>query len=209
MERKLRRLGRPLFESALIVFSVLFALYVNRWAENQRTERQKDIALSRIVQELEGNRVIIEKALQTHRDVVANLRKASADENDSLRFYLVRDRHFSGKVFQFLANGKSFYKQFPSSTSWSSAKSTGIIAEFDYPVLEALTKVYDTQAFFMQETLPTIAQSLYVPVSDNELDTINPLNLRMNELIAQEATTLDRINEALEVIGREKPGAGL
>ena len=61
----------------------------------------------------------------------------------------------------------------------------------------------------MQETLPTIAQSLYVPVSDNELDTINPLNLRMNELIAQEATTVDRITEALEVIRGEKPDAGL
>ena len=205
MKFSFRSLGRPLFESALIVFSVLLALFVNRYAENQRIERQKDIALNRIVQELDSNRVLIERALLTHRDVVANLRNAAADENDSLRFYLTRDRHFSGKVFQFFTNERSFYQRFPGNTSWSSAKSTGIIAELDYPILEALTKVYDTQTFFMQETIPFITQAMYAPVADNELDTINPLSLRVSELIAQEATTIDYINEALRVIRGELP----
>ena len=60
MKFSLRRLGKPLFESALIIFSVLFALFVNRYAENQRTQEQKQIALGRIVEEMKSNRTIIE-----------------------------------------------------------------------------------------------------------------------------------------------------
>ncbi len=209
MERKLRRLGRPLFESALIVFSVLFALYVNRWAENQRIERQKDIALNRIVQELEGNQEIIGAALQVHRSAMTNLQKASADENDSLRLYLADLRAFDEKAISFITSGASFYPQFPSSTSWNAAKSTTIIAEFDYEIVEALTDVYDTQEFFVNETLSYVMQTFYEPLSNDKRDTIGSLLLQIEELSNQEDLTLSNISTALGVIGGEKPSTGL
>ena len=205
MGLNLRVLGRPLFESGLIIFSVLFALFVNRCAENQRIEEQKEVALERIVEELKSNRELIKDVMQVHREAVANLRRASTDENDSLRLYLARERFFDQEALGFLISGRSFFPSFPSSTSWNAAKSTAIIAEFDYEIVEALTKVYTTQEFFSEKTLTYIIQIIYSPVTEDERDTINALLLQTSELISQEEFTLQNIEEALEVIeGGEK-----
>lgn len=209
MKFRLRSLGRPLFESALIVFSVLLALYVNRYAETQRVERQKEIALNRIVEELNSNRSIISNALPVHQEAMANLRKASTDENDSLRIYLAGQRAFDEKSIGLITNGRSFYPRFPSNTSWSAAKSTTIIAEFDYKIVEALTDVYDTQEFFTKETLSYITRTFYSPLSDDKRDTIGPLLLQIDELINQEESVIVHIDEALETIGGKKPDTGL
>lgn len=135
MKFSVSHLGRPLFESALIVFSVLLALYVNRWAENQRTEEQKRVALERIAKELENNQALMKDAHQVHKRILINLEKASLDENDSLRIYLAHQKYFDEKITGFLTNGNPFYRQFPSSTSWNAAEATGIVAEFDYGVV--------------------------------------------------------------------------
>ena len=41
MKIRLEGFKRLLVESALIIFSVLFALFINRYAENQKTQQQK------------------------------------------------------------------------------------------------------------------------------------------------------------------------
>ena len=205
MKFRFRHLGRPLFESALIVFSVLLALYVNRWAENQRTEEQKQIALERIVQEMKSNQELISDVVQVHKVAVANLQKASTDENDSLRIYLARQNAFDQKAISFITEGSPFYPRFPSSTSWNAAKSTAIIAEFDYEIVEALTDVYDAQEIFAKETFLYIVQTFYNPLPDDELDTINVLLIRIGELVSQEEFTLFNIDKALKVIEGEKP----
>ena len=140
-----------------------------------------------------------------HRGAVVNLQKASTDGNDSLRIYLAKQRVFDGKAFGFITEGKAFYPRFPSSTSWNAAKSTAIIAEFDYEVVEALTDVYDAQEIFVKETFSYIIQTVYNPTSDDERDTINALLLQISELTSQEEFVLSKIEEALKVIGGEKP----
>ena len=103
-----RRLGKPLFESALIVFSVLLALFVNRYAENQRTQEQKQIALERIAEEMKSNRIIIENALQIHERTINNLQTALIDENNALRMYLKDRKYLDSDGFELLMNGESF-----------------------------------------------------------------------------------------------------
>ena len=200
MKLKLRRFGRPIFESALIVFSVLLALFVNRWAEDQRIEERKEVALERIAEELRDNQKLVQNVLRIHQSAVVNLQKAVTNDRDSLRSYLAGRRYFDSEIFTLLVDGGSFYPRAPSSTSWEAAKSTGIIAEFDYGIVDILTGTYSIQEISLTSTLPLITQAFFRPIADNELDTINALLARINELISQEETLLWYINEALDRI---------
>ncbi|MEO0331670.1 MAG: hypothetical protein AAF223_08290 [Bacteroidota bacterium] len=67
MRIRIKEFKRLLVESALIVFSVLFALFINRYAESQKLRQQKQVALERIVQEMKSNRELIAEALDIHK----------------------------------------------------------------------------------------------------------------------------------------------
>lgn len=142
MKIKLEGFKRLLVESALIVFSVLFALFINRYAENQKVEQQKQVALERIVEEMKSNRRIIDSAVQIHQVALKNLLRASVDEQDTLRIYLVDRGYFDPDAFGLLLNNASFFPEIPKSTSWDATATTGIIAEFEYREVTAFTEVY-------------------------------------------------------------------
>ncbi|HEX8528375.1 MAG TPA: hypothetical protein VF646_00065, partial [Cytophagales bacterium] len=61
--RQPRKVSGLLAESAMIVFSVLFALFIDRAAEKARMGRQKRIALERIHRELLSNQQLVSDAL--------------------------------------------------------------------------------------------------------------------------------------------------
>lgn len=205
MKFNVRRIGRPLFESFLIVFSVLFALFVNRCAEDQRTEERKKIALGRIQEELRGNQELITNVLVIHKKALSNLQRAAADSDDSLRLYLSARRYVDADFFALFVGGKgSFYPRAPSNTSWNAAKSTGVITEFDYLIVDLLTAAYDTQEVFQESTVSSITDLMFSPISDNELDMIMALSTRIQELISQEENTLTYIKEALHVLSSQK-----
>ncbi len=201
MKIKIKGLKRLLVESALIVFSVLFALFINRYAESQKTEQQKRIALERIVQEMKSNREHIAKALEIHKIALRNLQQAASDENDSLRIYMAEYKYFlDQRVFHHLLDGKiSVYPVFPVNTSWQAALATGIVSEFNYQIVEILTDVYSTQEYFMEETFKAITEIISFPI-ENENQTINTLLFPINELVQQEQKTIDVIDEALKII---------
>ncbi|MEQ9440219.1 MAG: hypothetical protein RIG62_14290 [Cyclobacteriaceae bacterium] len=200
MKIKIEGFKRLLVESALIVFSVLFALFINRYAENQKTQQQKKIAMERIVQEMKNNRELIDSAVQIHEGVLARLQKTATIETDSLRLYLHQRGYFDVKAFGLLVDEQTFYPKFPSNTSWQAAMATGIVSEFDYQVVENLTEVYDIQRFFIEETLKSITGVIYAPVDEDINKTINTLLLQVNELVQQEYTTMNTIDKALETI---------
>ena len=205
MKPSFRTIGRPLFESFLIVFSVLFALFVNRCAEDQRTEERKEIALDRIEEELRGNQELITNVLAIHQTALSNLQKAAANPKDSLRLYLSEHRYVDGEFYTLLIGGKgSFYPRLPSNTSWNAARSTNVITEFDYLTVDVLTATYDSQESFRANTLPSITHIIFSPVSDNELDTIMALATRIRELISQEENTLIYIDESLKMMSSEE-----
>mgnify|MGYP001791414640 CR=1 FL=1 len=201
MRIRIKEFKRLLVESALIVFSVLFALFINRYAESQKLRQQKQVALERIVQEMKSNCELIAEALDIHKTAFRNLQQAATDENDSLRIYMAKYKYFlDQKVFHHLLDGQtSFYPVFPVSTSWQTALATGIVSEFDYQVVEILTEVYTTQEYFLEESLKATIEIISVPIED-ESQTINTLLFPVNELVQQERKTIDAIDKALKLM---------
>ena len=186
-----RNLYGLLVESALIVFSVLFALFIGRAAENAKTERQKRVALERIHNELVTNHALVTDVMARHRVMLATLNRVVSNKDDTLRRLIMQKEYLD---FQLLTGGKSLYPRLPARTSWEAALFTGTITEFDCGVLEALTGVYSSQETISQQTLQRILDDLYDIEAPNRERKL--LKLEFEELIAQEQTLLERIEES-------------
>jgi hypothetical protein len=189
-----RNLSGLLVESALIVFSVLFALFIDRATEKAKTGRQKRVALERMQQELLANHRLLTDVMVRHRLVVSNLDRVLGNERDSLRTKLLQKGYID---FILLSGGQSIYPRLPASTSWEAALSTGIVAELDYGVVEALTLVYSSQEFITGKTFQNIVDDLYDVEAPNPERKLLKLKLEFEELIAQEESLRERIRAAL------------
>ena len=177
------------------MFSVLFALFIDRMAAKARTNEQKRTALGRIHQELSENEKLIRKMVTLHAEVIQSLTAAMQNRNDTLRRQVAKDGYLN---YRLLANGKSLFARYPSSMSWEAAKSTGIISEFDYETIEACEGAYSSQEIIVRSTLPKITEDLF-DLDTSQMDQkLTKFRLKFMEISEQETTLLHRLEEAIQ-----------
>ena len=125
-------LPRVLFESALIVMSILVALGLDEWRENREDEETVQLALSNFVREIQLNQTSVAD---------------SAPFNQGLRSVL-RNRYQTddiGSVDEFVNMVESFEPAVLQSTAWETALATGSLAKMDYELVSALSLTYSLQ----------------------------------------------------------------
>lgn len=87
-----------------------------------------------------------------------------------------------------------------SNTAWETAKSTGIIAEFDFETTQKLTEVYSIQNIVMDKTVDKIIEYIFNRESQNieNIDgVLSQYHLRFRELNGQEKTLRALYKDAL------------
>ena len=184
-----------LLEGGLIVFSVLFALFIDRIADIVKTNQQKTTSLTRIHKELARNDSLVGELVVLHQSVVQNLNSAVANKSDTLRLQIARDGYVE---YRLLAGGRSLFPRYPSNVAWETAKATGIISEFDYATTEACTAAYASQNAIVNVTLPKIIEDLF-DVNTSQADRkLVKLRLEFEEILAQEKSLKYLLGKALQ-----------
>jgi type II secretory pathway pseudopilin PulG len=126
-------LPRVLFESALIVFSVLLALALDEWRDERATAARAREAVAAITAELEANRKVAERARDYHRGIHAKLNE------------LVAKKQLPGPEI-YMAG--MFNPARLLETAWTAARDAGAIDAMPYPVVLKLSRVYEWQAVY-------------------------------------------------------------
>lgn len=184
-------------EGLLIVFSVLFALFINKSFEDYRTKQKKKIAKESIIKELYNNQSILGNWKSNHTEIKNRISGIIAGEADSLKMELEKYNYLNLGV---LTNNEVLIDAILTKTAWESAKATGIITEFDFETIQKLTLVYDLQEIIMDRTTAEILEYLFDSESNNieNIDrTLVQLHLRFQELTGQEETMSVFYEEAL------------
>ncbi|BDD12000.1 hypothetical protein FUAX_44320 (plasmid) [Fulvitalea axinellae] len=177
---------RYIGEGALIVFSVLFALFINQTFEDYRIRKKKDIAKESILKEIKRNQETLNQWKTTHAGFSKRIKDMHEGRADSLKVALFKGGFLNIGV---LTNGKSFANDFLSMTAWESARTTGIITEFDYETIEMLTEVYTVQDLLVNKTLMGLLDSYFDPNThnlENKDRTMMHFRVRIMELTSQE-----------------------
>lgn len=151
-------LPRVLFESMLIVVSILLALYLDEWRDDQQDAENIEHALANFVSEIQQNKARVEDA---------------APFNQGLRHVLSRRQEVRAieSVATFINIFESYSPVVLQSTAWETAIATGALAKMDYKIVSALSLTYSLQNRYQQVsrngiTLLTSPQNL----SEEKLD---------------------------------------
>lgn len=126
-------LPRVLFESALIVVSILVALGLDEWRESREDEQLVRHALTSFLSEMHKNKLLVED---------------DAPFNRGLRNVL--DMHYQkddiSSVDEFIVMVESYSPIDLHSTAWETALATGSLAKMDYTLVSALSLTYSQQS---------------------------------------------------------------
>jgi hypothetical protein len=185
-------------EGLLIVFSVLFALFINKWFEDRQTESKKQTALTSITKELETNAAILKNWKERHKSIRDRITRIIDGEEDSLKAELM---NYDFLNFGLLTGNQSLIDAILTNTAWESAKSTGIISEFDFETTQKLTHVYALQEVLVEKTLAN-TMDYYFDSSSHDMSRLDPIliqfQLRFWELTGQEELMTTLYKDALD-----------
>ena len=173
-------------EGLLIIFSVLFALFINKTFEDYKTRQERDIAKASIIKELQDNQAILKNWKEKHIEIRNRITEMIAGKNDSLKSELKKYSYLNLGLF---TNNESLIDAILMSTAWESARTTGIISEFDYKTIQKLTQVYTMQEILADKTLMKILD-YYFNTESHDIQNIDKIlvqfQLRFWELTGQE-----------------------
>jgi hypothetical protein len=138
-------LPRVLFESVLIVVSILLALYLDEWRDDRQDAENIENALANFVSEIQQNRARVEDA---------------APFNQGLRHVLSRRQEVRAieSVATFINIFESYNPVALQSTAWETAIATGALAKMDYKLVSALSQTYSLQNRYQQISRNGMAQ---------------------------------------------------
>ncbi|MBD0851378.1 hypothetical protein [Maribacter arenosus] len=175
-----------LAEGFLIVFSVLFALLINKLFDDYKTLQKKEVAIESIKKELNRNALIIQDWKTKHVIIRDKLVSINNGDNDSIKSELLKNKIFDLGI---LTNQEGLIDNTLTKTAWESAKSTGIVAEFDFETTEILTQVYSLQDLIIDKTISELL-NFYFETETHNLNnleqTLIQFQLRFWELTGQE-----------------------
>jgi hypothetical protein len=175
-----------LAEGSLIVFSVLFALFINNLFSNYQTQQRKKIALQSIRQEIDRNHKVLATWQQAHSSIANRLDSIAANPEHNAYRQLKTGRYLD---LALLTNNQSLVSDILSNTAWETAKATGIIAEFNFSTTEKLTQVYTMQEAISNGTLQGIVDLYFNSKTHDPAhldETLLQFQLRFQELKGQE-----------------------
>lgn len=186
-------------EGLLIVFSVLFALFINKAYEDAKTNREKNNAIKQIKAEFLNNQTILNDWMADHNAILENLNNLIESKNDNIQILAENNSYLP---IQVIFDNKNLMDKPLSNSAWSSAQSIGIISEFDFRTLQSISETYELQQFIMDTSIEKIAERLFLKSSDieNTKGILIELRLRFQNLLGQEYRLQHLYKETIELL---------
>lgn len=191
-----KRFYEYLIEALLIVFSVIFALFLNEYRTNLKANRELDVMLSNVKTEVEINKRIIEDLIPYHQGVLDRLDAVLASDSAISSISSESGPDLSAVLPQ------GVFQRSVNSSAWEVTKSTGMISQLDVDQAQHLSRTYTQQ------------EITFMPVYDiydmvTERDFLNQentqgsliiLGMHLGEILGREKTLLLHYDEALKFL---------
>lgn len=181
-------LSRTIFESMLIVMSILLALGVREWQQSHGAHRL-----------IERSLVSFQRELTQNKDYVDNMHTFHLGLQNLLSEIQVESHPDAPKELRNILN--SFQSAVLLRTAWDTSVATGALSEMDYELVYALSLTYSNQERFMTLYNTGLINLLNSNVTADRAADLAYAALRYaNEVTASEADLLPYYQQALELL---------
>ena len=185
-------LPQVIFESVLIVVSILVALGLDEWREDREDDEMVLRALSSFAIEIQQNKVRVEDVAPFNQGL-KNVLSSHYVENDI------------ATVDEFVIMVESYSPVELHSTAWETALATGSLAKMNYELVSALSLTYSLQSRYMLTNRSGV-QELTSPqnLGDDKLKLAVYNSIRyLDAVTGMEAELSIVYAEALSLLGTE------
>lgn len=194
--RKLKSLDWTsiIIESIFLVLSILFALGINEYRENNSKEQLRINTIEIIKGELNNNLKELDKLILNHKIKSNNLNELLNTSKDE---YFLKKTAI--KIIQSL-KGSILERPSLSKTAWDSAKITNGINLLNFKTVQSLSYVYDMQENSVEKIWEILAEHLLSKEMFDDKDTRQNLivfQIYISELYKQEEYLKKIIKEEL------------
>ncbi|WP_300528731.1 hypothetical protein [Maricaulis sp.] len=197
-------LPRAALEATLIVFAVVLGFLVNEWREDRDSAVEAELALSRIVVELEANLATLETAQAYHEQIGENL---AGLEQQLASGELPSEGRLLDIAMSSMPQGIS--PPILSDVAWTYAGQTGALDQLDFELMAEVARLYSVQELGAETTWQMIAETFFFNEESFELRDVTAkvtfMRLAFVELAAQEdslihayRTVLPQVRELIE-----------
>ncbi|MFY8298085.1 hypothetical protein AAEU28_04720 [Pseudoalteromonas sp. SS15] len=189
---------KVLFESGLIVFSVLLALFLSEMHSQVKKDQEKVRALQLIKAELTTNKALLEQWRPYHQQVLANVESAITKPPEFLDSS--KQRAF---ILSQMPNG--LVQDMLRNSAWDALKQSGISSNMRIETISALNTLYRFQTLSIEATLTRLGDIFYSRESVREaylLETLYLMRNLLQELTAQEEFMIINYQNAIKDIDK-------
>jgi hypothetical protein len=189
-----------IFESILIIFSVLLALFLNEYRGQLKENQQKELVIKIVKIELKSNLEILNEWRPYHEKVLNNL-------NEALNSNSTNSTLFTEKgVFTWSLMPNGVVQRVIDNGSWQTLKSSSISSIIEFNTMFTLSQLYKQQAQGVESTLNRILKIISARESleqKNQRSTIILLRNTFNEMVSQEIFLIKKYEQALIEIEKD------
>ncbi|WP_026376728.1 hypothetical protein [Aestuariibacter salexigens] len=187
---------RLLFESGLIIFSVMLALFLDEYRVTLKQEAATQKALSNIKQEMQTNLTVLRKWYDYHSQVAVNIDQVLQSDDIPKEDFIKDD-----EVHYFSVMPQGVVQDLIDDSAWNAFKSTESYANLEFEVMLVLSRVYNLQQSGVKNTLQLILSHFSGnDFLDQEKLKNNLILLRRSfrEIASQEAYLISEYDYALK-----------
>lgn len=164
------------FESGLIIFSVMLALFLDEYRSNLKEQAATQKALTNIEMEMTTNLEVLKRWQKYHEQVYVNIDGAlKSEEMDSSKF--IRD----GMLHYYSVMPNGVVQELIDDSAWQAFRSTQRFSNLEFETILSLSKVYKLQQSGVQNTLEQILMNF------SDSDFFEQSKLKQNLIVLKRA----------------------
>lgn len=202
MNKTLKSALRYAIEIVIVAFGVFLGVYYSNLNAAEKTDKEKEKSISLIVQELENNQRLLLKDIEYHEGIKEALDSIfpSLSEEDLYTNFLQ-----SSFKHEAIDGWKGFVYSRLQQTAFESAKTTGIIREFDLELVQKLSNIYHFQNTYIGFGESILDKAFQTNSDTKVVDFIGIIQLMTSDLLSAEKQLVMELERTLKDLNNGHP----
>jgi hypothetical protein len=202
MVLNIRTISKYFIEFLIVAFGVYLGVYAGEIQSEKRTNEKKEKSLAFIIEELENNHAKLEASYQYHKSIQEEFYEITQtiDPSDYLTPYIGNTLFKHDKIKGWKGLGNSNLDD----TAFETAKISGIIQEFDFETIQAISGIYQFQDEYTDISNSLLNKFISFNSSTTVLDMMSVIDQMGSDLKDYEYACKERISQVLELLKQSK-----
>ncbi len=189
-----------IIDALLIVFSVLFALFLNNWSESRKQHKKMMEIRENLLEEISTNLEMVKSWKDHHLYLGKRLDSLQMGKLPKIYEVLHKDR-YQGSFALF--KNQPLIEQLPNEAAWNGASATGIVSEMNFDEIILFSNCYNLQKEIIDVSIRRILDMFFDAEKMENMSTENLITqykMSFHELISQEYALIEMYEKALAAI---------